>query len=204
VLLEVGVDLGGGARGGRAAADRPGADLLRAGGEVGDQVEERVGGADQAVETGLVDPEAREELALLLRRQLGELGLDLPADADDPGALGRGIGLELGAVGVPAREGVLVDVRDVEDGLRGQQMSVVEGRAEQVRDLEGPGRQALREMLPQGVEELDLLLGGLVARAGDLARPVRPLLDRVEIGQTELDLDRLDVAPRVRTPRRRG
>ena len=49
-FFEVGVDHAGGAWGFGAAADGPGADLLDAGGEVGDQVEEAVGGVDEAVE----------------------------------------------------------------------------------------------------------------------------------------------------------
>src|SRR3984885_5135688 len=48
-LFEVGVDDAGCARGLGAAADGPGADLLDACGEVGDEVEEAVGGVDEAV-----------------------------------------------------------------------------------------------------------------------------------------------------------
>ena len=100
MLLEIRVDLGGGPGRGRPATDRPGADLLRAGGEVGDELEQRIGGADQAVESRLFDAEARQELALFVRGEIGELRLDLCADADDPGTLLGGIGLEGSAVAV--------------------------------------------------------------------------------------------------------
>src|SRR5271155_4360598 len=56
-LFEVGVDDACGAGGFGAAADGPGADLLYAGGEVGDEVEQRVGGVDEAVEAGLLEAE---------------------------------------------------------------------------------------------------------------------------------------------------
>src|SRR5271170_7652773 len=52
-LFEVGVDDACGAGGLGAAADGPGADLLHAGGEVGDEIEQTVGGVDEAVEAGL-------------------------------------------------------------------------------------------------------------------------------------------------------
>ena len=53
-LFEVGVDDACGSGGFGAAADGPGADLLDAGGEVGDEVEQAVGGVDEAVEAGLL------------------------------------------------------------------------------------------------------------------------------------------------------
>src|ERR1700756_3312637 len=52
-FFEVGVNDAGGPGGFGAAFDGPGADLLHAGGEVGDEVEEAVGGVDEAVEAGL-------------------------------------------------------------------------------------------------------------------------------------------------------
>src|SRR5436190_901915 len=48
--LEIGVDDAGRLRGPRAALDRPGPALVLAGGEEGDEVEERVGGARDGVQ----------------------------------------------------------------------------------------------------------------------------------------------------------
>src|SRR5271154_3014828 len=56
-LFEVGVDDACGAGGLGAAANGPGANLLYACGEVGDEVEQRVGGVDEAVEAGLLEAE---------------------------------------------------------------------------------------------------------------------------------------------------
>ena len=66
-FFEVGVDDAGGSGGFGAAADGPGADLLDAGGEVGDEVEETIGGVDEAVEAGLFQAEGLEELGALGR-----------------------------------------------------------------------------------------------------------------------------------------
>src|SRR5262249_43102844 len=52
-LLKIGVNDARRLRRTGAARDRPGARLLGAGCEIGDKVEERITGADQAVETGL-------------------------------------------------------------------------------------------------------------------------------------------------------
>ena len=47
-LLEIGMDDAGGLRGFCSLLDRPGARLLRPGGEEGDEMQERVAGADDA------------------------------------------------------------------------------------------------------------------------------------------------------------
>src|SRR5438552_18825286 len=59
--LEVGVDDAGGLRGPGAALDRPGAALVRAGGEEGDEVEDLVGGARHGVEARLLEAQALEK-----------------------------------------------------------------------------------------------------------------------------------------------
>src|SRR5436190_809300 len=56
-LLEVGVDRAGRLRRARALGHGPGARLLWPGSEIGDQAEKVVAGADDAVETGLGEPD---------------------------------------------------------------------------------------------------------------------------------------------------
>ena len=80
--LEVAVDHAGRLRRERAAPDRPGAHLLGTRREEGDQAEQLVGGADQQIQTGRVEAEVREEGPAVVRRQLGELRLDLRAQPD--------------------------------------------------------------------------------------------------------------------------
>src|ERR1700737_1029692 len=81
-LFEVGVDDSGGSGGFGAAHDGPGADLLHSGGEVGDQVEQAIGGVDEAVEARLFEAHVVEELVALGGLELGELGLHGPGDPD--------------------------------------------------------------------------------------------------------------------------
>ena len=53
--LEIGVDDACGSGGFGAAFDGPGANLLHTSGEVGDEVEEAIGGVDEAVQAGLAE-----------------------------------------------------------------------------------------------------------------------------------------------------
>src|SRR5262249_26379083 len=58
--FEIGVDDAGGLRGARPARDRPGARLFRPGGEEGHELEQRVAGADEAIEARLLEPDGGE------------------------------------------------------------------------------------------------------------------------------------------------
>lgn len=74
-FFEVGVDDSGGTGGLGSADDGPGADFLYASGEVGDEVEQGVGGVDEAVEAGLFEAHLLEKLVALCGFELGDLGL---------------------------------------------------------------------------------------------------------------------------------
>src|SRR6266851_10369369 len=76
-LLELGMDDAGRARRAGAAGDRPGARFLRPGGEIGDEMEEGVAGADQPVETGLLEADGGEIVGALGGGQHRDLRLDL-------------------------------------------------------------------------------------------------------------------------------
>src|SRR6516162_1689522 len=80
--LEVGMDDGGGLRRPGAVRDRPGRRLLWAGGEIGDQIEQRVAGANQPVEARLLEPDRTEIFGALGRRQYRDLRFDLRRDDD--------------------------------------------------------------------------------------------------------------------------
>src|SRR5262249_28671691 len=86
-LLEVGVDHAGRLGSERALADRPGADLLLAGGEVRLQAEQPVALARQGRERRLDAAVRPQQPAPDAGRELGELGLDLAAQDHDTGTL---------------------------------------------------------------------------------------------------------------------
>src|SRR5277367_6478650 len=108
--LEVGVDDAGGSGGFGAAFDGPGADFLHACGEVRDEVEEAVGGVDEAVEARLVEAEGLEEFGALGGFQLGYFSFEGSADADDLAAFFGGSFFYGLGVGVAGGEAGLVDV----------------------------------------------------------------------------------------------
>ncbi len=77
--LEVGVDPARGPRRPVAAVDGPGAHLVLAHGEERSEVEQVVGGADEALARGLAQPDRLQEGRLLGRVQVRDLRLDLRA-----------------------------------------------------------------------------------------------------------------------------
>src|SRR5258707_15660886 len=76
--LEVRMNDAGRLRRLRATRNGPGCRLLRAGGEIGDQIEERIAGADQPVEARLLEADRSQVFSALLRRPDGDFCPDFP------------------------------------------------------------------------------------------------------------------------------
>ena len=138
-FFEVGVDDSGGSGGLGAAADGPGADLLYACGEVGDEVEERVGGVDEAIEAGLLEADGFEEFGALGGLELGDFGFECSADADYLGAFFGGAFFDGFGVCVAGGEAGLVDVGDVELRLGGDEEEVAQVRLFFVGEIDSAG-----------------------------------------------------------------
>ena len=120
--LEVGVDDAGRLRRAGAARHGPGPRLLRTGGEIGDEVEQRVAGADQPVEAGLGEADRGEILgALLARAARRSPPRSWPRSRPQPAPSCLGALLDLARVVVAGRRRRLVDVAHVEHRHRGQQ-----------------------------------------------------------------------------------
>ncbi len=198
-LFEVGVDDACGAGGFGAAFDGPGADLLDAGGEVGDEVEESVGGVDEAVEARFGEAHVFEELVALGGLELGDLGFHLAADADDLGVLFGGACFNGGGVGVSGGEAGLVDVGDVELGLGGDEEEVSGVGFFFVGEIDSTGGLAgfegFFEFGESGELGLDLVVGvgGLV----ELLDFGVAFLYGFEVGEKELGVDDVDVVEGV-------
>src|SRR5581483_7182559 len=109
-------DAGGRGRLG-AAVDGPGAGFLRADGEIGDEIEQLIAGADQPVEARFLKAQRVEEILALLARQGRDFRLDLGRDHDRNGAFLFGALEDLfgKTIAVPGR--AFLDVADVEDRL---------------------------------------------------------------------------------------
>src|SRR5262245_38195898 len=78
--------LSGGFRGFRAFADRPGARLLLAGGEKGDEAERVIGASDQFAESRFGDAQAGEVFRTLLGFEIYKISFELRADDRRVGA----------------------------------------------------------------------------------------------------------------------
>ena len=127
--LEVGVDDAGGSRGFGAAFDGPGADFLHACGEVGVEVEQGVGGVDEAVEAGLVEAERLEEFGALGGFELGDFGFEGSADADYLGVFFGGSFFYGCGIGIASGEAGLVHVGYVELRFGGDEKEFAGERA---------------------------------------------------------------------------
>ena len=195
--LEVAVDDARGLRGGVAPMDRPGADLLGAGGEVALQAEQRVGRAGHHRQRRLGHAERLEHLAAVLGGELGELRLDLGADDDHLAAVGGGVLADGGDTRPRAVHVGLVHVADVEHRLRGDEAEGAHRERLLGGELEAADRAAFVQALEAAPEDLDAKLRLLVAGAGLPAGLVEGALDLLQVGEHQLGADRVDVAERV-------
>ena len=154
----------------RAAADGPGAALLFARSEVGDQVEQRVGLADESVEAGLFEAEAVEELVALLGFESSDLRLDGGRDHHHFRVLfARVLDERLDLRILESRlELILGDVGHVEHRLGRQQGQIGDVATLVVSELEGAETLAVAEAVVNLGDRRQLGLGLLVAASSQL------------------------------------
>ena len=115
-FFKVGVnDAGGGWR--LDAVDGPGPRLLRPYGEIGDEVEQLISGADQPVEPGFLKAQRVEKLRALLARQRCNLRFDLGGDGHGNRALFFGLFCNHLGKAVTFGGGGFLDVADVKHRL---------------------------------------------------------------------------------------
>lgn len=194
-FLEVGVDHGGSLRGGGADADGPGTYFLHASGEVGLQVEQRVAGADHAVQARLFHAHGFEEhLHFFQIVQFGDLGFDLVAHRHDDGAFFLGDGVHHVEVRV-VLEAVFGDVGDVHHRLGGEQ---VEGPGQALLVVtqvleQAACRLAFGEVGDEFFQQGFLRYGFLVATLGGTGNALQLLLAAVEVGHDQFEVDDLDI-----------
>src|SRR5690606_7024566 len=105
--------------------------------------EEAIGLAGKRREAGLLEAEALEHLLLFVLRQLRELGLELAAHDDDAAAFLVGMLADARDEGAVSLGVGLVDVRDVEDLLRGDEPEAAQDlHLLRIRDAERADRLA--------------------------------------------------------------
>ena len=175
----------------------PGAGLLGADGEIGDQVEQFVAGLDQAVQPGLLQPQVGQELGPLAVVELGDLLLDGGRNHHPGGALLRGHAGNAIGLGVAGGGRGLVDIADIEHRLGGQKLQAAPVPGVLRRDRDAARRAAV---LQRRLGQAQQAVPGLrlpVAAAQAPGEVVEPAFDRLEVGQPQLGLDRGGIGDRV-------
>ena len=176
-----------------AVDNGPGPYLLGAGGKIGDQPQELIAVADQAVQSRLFQTHVVEEGLFLLSVQLRYLGFELAADHYRPGAFRHGDLPYLDHEGVLAVQVVLSHVCHVKDRFISQKVQVAQPKplilvfhhAAKLPDL-------FQEPLDPLIEG-DLVLCLFVPAARHFFGALDLLVHRVQIGQGQFGIDHFDV-----------
>ena len=161
-------------------------------------MEQRVAGADHAREAGLGEAEVGEEFDAVLGRHRRDFGLDRRRHHDRLRALGLGLIEHPRRQRIALGSGRLLDVADVEHGLAGQQLRLVEpGDLLGIARPPQPRRLARAQQLEHGREHAELRLRLLVALLRLLAEIGDAALEALEVGEHQLGLDGLGVGDRI-------
>jgi hypothetical protein len=173
------------------------AHLLHPGCEVGLQSQQVVGGADQAVQSRLVQSHVGEEHLLVVIRQVGNFGFHARTERHDRCVFPGGLLLYQLQQRIVVAESVLCDVGGIQRRLGGNQAQRLDVRQLLPRKIEcahGFGLVKLRlRFLQHGNQQLRFLVAGLrrLAIAGER------LVHRGKIRQRQFGLDRFDVGKRI-------
>ena len=193
--LHVGVDLAGRLRRRLAARDRVCARLdVAVSGEEGDQPQELERRADHAVEAALGHAKVGAHRVRLPRIELGELGLEAGTDRQRPGSLRTSV------LDDPRRRfelGALLDVRNVEDRLRGQRGEQPSRVGRGARRWHRASRAPRLERLDQLVQPFVLGDGALLARLRLARDAFTAALGLLEVGEHQLSVDHAGVGDGV-------
>ena len=197
--LKVAVDFAGGLRRFRTLRDRPCAHLGLAGREVGDQAEQSVAGVDEAVEARFREAHVAEEQRFFLGVHAGDLRLDLGADRQHGRVLRVGdlLHRQIARVVLDAvRKIGFAHVGRKDDRLVRQQADGGEELLFLLGAFHAAGRLPGVERRVHALEEIDLELVLLVG-LDHLLRLVDAAVEHLDVGEDQLEVDRLDVARRV-------
>src|SRR5262245_5859816 len=159
-----------------APGDSPGTRLLRTHGEIGHEVKELVAGPDHTVEAGLSKTDCIEIFFLLGRRQYRDLAFDLGRYDDRLGTFFLGALHDLDGIFIALVGGGLFGIADVKHRLRAQEAQHAEALFLLGLAVDEPRGLAFLQQDEGALDEVELLLGFLVAAARSLLEIARPLL----------------------------
>ena len=192
----------GGVDRGRAVRDRPGADLVRPGGQERDQAEQPVRQVDDPTEPGFRDPELLHEHGRLVGLELAELHLDLGRQRLDEGVAGactrrRSAPTSSGAA-ARSPSPTLSSTRTGFWVRKRKPRIAFSSSGSRARSRIGvPGLETGVDPPQDGILALGRLALGGVAVPGAGLEPLDPALGHRQVGQQELEVEPLEVARRV-------
>ena len=198
-------------RRGVAGVDRPGAHFLLAGGEVGPQAEQVIGGADQRADAALLHAQLLRGTASPSSGERSTRSLSICALIDDGlarrGASSRSRGtLTTYGIGVRGRQVASFTLQAKIVGLSVSRKNC-RGDALAPRAISSTVRAGLpaSRCVSSFASTASSAIACLVAALGVLGRRVsRRFVHRLEVGEHQLGVDDLDVAHRVDRCRTRG
>ena len=197
-LLKVAVDHARGLRRRASARNRPRPNLLNARREVGLQLEQVVGLANQAVHARLLKAQVVEEhAAFLIGFELGDVGFGRGGQVQHARALFGGHGAHLFNPVVAGLCRGLFNVAHVHHGLVGQQLVVVDPCGLFFGSVKAAHRLSLLEVLFEALAHFYLAHRLTGSALGGLARAVQALLEGFEVLELQLKINRFLVAERI-------
>ena len=187
--------------GGRhARLDRPGPGLLFAGGEIGAQAQQAVGGADQTAQPPLAHPQSGQEFSPFRFWQLHQFRLHLGRNPHRFRPLSLRQGRHRFDHGVAAGQVVFVDVGGIDDRFGGQQAKGTQQHLFVLAERQRTGGPTLLQHRLNAFQN-PVLHRGFLAGAQLLFEAFAALLHLGQIGQGQLQIDHLHIAQRIHRPR---
>ena len=161
-----------------------------------------VAGLHQLVKARLLQAKILQEHGLLIVVQLGNLLLDLGADDEYLAAVLRSVfpdGLHARIGSAVVGQIILSHIRRIDHRLRGQQIQGGEnGFLILIRRLESRGQRSCLQKLLHALQKIRLLRQRLI-HSGLLAYLGDPSFQNLNIGENQLQIDRLDIPERIDT-----
>ena len=159
-----------------------------------------VAGLHQLVKSRLLQAKILQEHGLLIVVQLGNLLLDLGADDEYLAAVLRSVfpdGLHARIGSAVVGQVILSHIRRIDHRLRGQQIQGGENRFFiLIRRLESRRQRAGLQKLLHALQKIRLLRQRLI-HSGLLAYLGDPSFQNLNIGENQLQIDRLDIPERI-------
>ena len=182
--------------------NRPRTHFLLTGGEVRVQAEEVISGVDEAIESGALEAERRQEFLLLLRRKFREFRFDAGGERHDVGhfvAGGDGGAQRVDVRAVAGREFVVCHVGGVQHRLDREQHQRLEQVQLPLRETGTTHRHTVLQRRERFLQCREFGHRVLVATLRDALLLVEAFLDAADVREAQLVVDHVAITHRIDT-----